>query len=451
MLWPAIYNGFPLLYPDSMTYLDDGRIVARAVFLHKRSGYYGMRSFFYSLGILPFHWNLTVWPVVVLQSLLMAYVLWLVMRAVVPRWRLPSYLALMLVLSATTSLSWYVTLVLPDFLGPAVYLCIFLLVFASETLSRLEKASLYLIAWWGITSHATHLLLAAGLWLLLALLTWLQKRPQLAYLRAVGSVGIVLLAAAAAQLALHGYLYGEPSLNGQRPPFLTARVIADGPGRWYLEKHCGEVKWVVCDHLKNLSSDPDNLLWGSDGLWQNLSDQDGKRLMREEMPFVLATLRTYPQEQFSRSAANFWGQLQTFGYDDLDPSSWVLDEFDTVLPAAKQSYMRSRQARNEMPLELFATIQNWTVLVSLALIAVLMPMVSFGRTAGRALLTGLSVVVFATVVANALITGTLSMVEDRLQSRIVWLVPLLAGLLVLELLLTDRPIAKETLASADIH
>jgi hypothetical protein len=55
LAWPAFYNGFPLLYPDSMTYLDDGRIVARAIFLHQFSSYYGMRSFFYSLGILPFH------------------------------------------------------------------------------------------------------------------------------------------------------------------------------------------------------------------------------------------------------------------------------------------------------------------------------------------------------------------------------------------------------------
>ena len=59
LAWPAFYNGFPLLYPDSMTYLGDGRTVARAVFLHQLSDYYGVRSFFYSLVILPFHWNLS--------------------------------------------------------------------------------------------------------------------------------------------------------------------------------------------------------------------------------------------------------------------------------------------------------------------------------------------------------------------------------------------------------
>lgn len=45
LAWPAIYNGFPLLYPDSMTYLGDGPAVARAIFLHRFSQYYGVRSF----------------------------------------------------------------------------------------------------------------------------------------------------------------------------------------------------------------------------------------------------------------------------------------------------------------------------------------------------------------------------------------------------------------------
>ena len=63
MTWPAFYNGFPLLYPDSMTYLGDGPAVARKIFLHQSSNYYGMRSFFYSLGILPLHWNITAWPI----------------------------------------------------------------------------------------------------------------------------------------------------------------------------------------------------------------------------------------------------------------------------------------------------------------------------------------------------------------------------------------------------
>jgi len=72
MTWPALYNGYPLRYPDSMSYLEDGGLVARALFLRKFSADYGGRSFIYCLGILPFHWNVTPWPIVALQALLTA-------------------------------------------------------------------------------------------------------------------------------------------------------------------------------------------------------------------------------------------------------------------------------------------------------------------------------------------------------------------------------------------
>lgn len=436
LTWPAFYNRFPILYPDSMTYLDDGRLVARALFLHQFSAYYGMRSFIYSLGILPFHWNVTVWPVIAFQAILVAWVLWLTVRSTVssttrsvrPQQTAPAYLALIVPLSIFTSLSWYASLVLPDILGPLLYLSIYLLVFAGSTLSRAERGPLYLFSWWAIASHATHLMLAAGLCALLALLALFARGNRRLRLQSIVPVAMVVLLAALAQLALNGYLYGHPSLNGERPPFLAARIVSDGPGRLYLERHCGQVKWVICDHLDRLSGDPDNFLWGDDGLWQNLSESEGKRLMQEEMPFVLATVRAYPREQLAKSAENFWDQLRVFGLFDLGPSSWMLDQFKPVLPAARASYLASRQARDALPLEEFSSLQFWTVAVSLLLIAALLPHL-WGRRASP--LPGLVVVIFAVIIANAVVTGTLSMVEDRFQSRVIWLIPFLAGILIL--------------------
>src|ERR1035437_8563149 len=175
LAWPAFFNGFPLLYPDSMTYLGDGPTVARAVFLRQFSEYYGVRSFIYSLGILPFHWNITAWPIVALQCLLVAWVVWLVVRSISPRHAVKHYLILVLVLSLLTSVSWYSAFIMPDILGPVLYLCIYLLVFARQTLSRAERLTLYAIAWWGVTAHATHLLLAAGLCVLLVLFAAFER------------------------------------------------------------------------------------------------------------------------------------------------------------------------------------------------------------------------------------------------------------------------------------
>jgi hypothetical protein len=41
-------------------------------------------------------------------------------------------------------------------------------------------------------------------------------------------------------------------------------------------------------------------------------------------------------------------------------------------------------------------------------------------------------VIFFTVIANAFVTGVLSEVDGRYQSRVIWLLPLLAGAFVLE-------------------
>jgi hypothetical protein len=427
MMWPAIFNRYPLLYPDSMTYLESGPPVARALFLHQISDYYGMRSFIYSLGILPLHWNATLWPIVSLQALLTAYVIWLVVRSILPRRTVLWYLALVAFLSLLTSASWFVSLIMPDILGPLLYLCVYLLVFARDTLSRRERIAVAGVACWGVASHATHLILAAGICLLLAAL-WatFRKGFMSGRLKAVGELAAIVVIAALAQVALNSYLYGKPSLNGERPPFLTARLIADGPGRWYLEQHCSEVKFAGCGHLRELRADSDQFLWADDGVWRTSSSDAQEQMLREEIPFVLATLRTYPRAQLSKSALNFWQQLSAFEIG-FDPNDWMVRQFDEVLPSGKARFLQSRQALNDLPFDFLSMIQNWTVLTSLPV------MVIFGILLWRRWtygLAGLVLVIIPTVLANAFVTGVLSTVEDRYQSRVVWLIPFLAVTLI---------------------
>ena len=90
--------------------------------------------------------------------------------------------------SLTTSLAWYVCFVMPDILGPVLYLAVYLLVFAHDTLSTREKGAVAVIAAWSMASHSTHLLLATGLCVLLALLFVLRWPPLRARGRAIGVV-----------------------------------------------------------------------------------------------------------------------------------------------------------------------------------------------------------------------------------------------------------------------
>jgi len=351
------------------------------------------------------------------------------MRSILPPQPVKGYLVLVILLSLLTSLAWFASLIMPDILGPVAYLCIYLLLFARETLSRVEYLTVTVIAWWTIASHVTHLMLATGMCVLFALLLVLRRQSMHSRLRALGEVAVIVSLAAVAHLALHDYLYGKPSLNGKRLPFLMARVIADGPGDWYLEHHCGQVKLTICDYVDELPMDTDDFLWAADGIWQRASEQTKARLREEEIPFVLATLRAYPREQLSKSASNFWHQLMTFDLSLFHPDDWVLQEFDRVLPAERSSYIQSRQARDALPYKVFTSIQDCTVIVAVVLIGVFTPRM-WSRRSPR--LAGLGLVIVSTVVANAFVTGILSMVENRFQSRVIWLLPLLAGILVLD-------------------
>jgi hypothetical protein len=147
------------------------------------------------------------------------------------------------------------------------------------------------------------------------------------------------------------------------------------------------------------------------------------------MPFVVATVRAYPREQLEASAANFWGQLQSFGIYGFDPSPYILDSFAKTLPKARDSYIAGRQAKGTLPLDMMTEIQLWTVLPALGIVAVSIALL-WRRYSLR--LAGLSLIVISIVLANAFVSGVLSVVDDRYGCRVIWLIPLLAAAFLLD-------------------
>ncbi len=113
----------------------------------------------------------------------------------------------------------------------------------------------------------------------------------------------------------------------------------------------------------------------------------------------------------------------------LRPNRWVSDVFEKVLPGARSHYLETRQAQRALPDEFSTSAQNWAVMTSLVLIGTLMSFI-WRRRGPR--VVGLTAVIVFMVIVNAFVTGVLSNVEDRYQGRVIWLLPLLAGVFVLE-------------------
>jgi hypothetical protein len=423
MCWPALWNGYPLLYPDSISYVDDGRGVLQAL-LHRGTGFAGMRSEMYSLGIYLVHWKRSPWPVVGMQALIVAWVVWLVVRALLPRRPVLAYLAIIVALAGLTSVSWYVCVVMPDVLGAVAYLGMYLLVFAPETLGRGERWGVMALIWWGLTAHPTHLMLAVGLAGMLGLLLAVRWPAMRGRGRALAVVGALAVLAAGAQMALHWRLYGKATLSGNRPPYLMARVVADGPGTWYLRAHCGTLGWAICAQVDNLPDNDDAFLWGDHGVWPSADAATQQRLLAEEMPLVKAAVIAYPRAQFDRSMANFRSQLNDFGVDDFDNNEWMEASIGQVFPGAEGPYSRTREKRDALRTNGWTRLQRRAMWVSLAMLAGLLPVL--WRRVG---VQGLMAIVLPVVVANALLTAVLSSNDSRYQARVVWLVPMAAFVL----------------------
>jgi hypothetical protein len=316
---------------------------------------------------------------------------------------------------------------MPDILGPVLYLCLYLLVFAPESLGRVERAGLVVLACWGAASHSTHLVLAVALGAWFAVLRtarWPGMRGRGG--RLLWVAGIVAVAAAA-QMVVHARLYGKASLFGNPPPFLMARLLGDGPARLYLQQHCRTLPWTICLHVGNLPTTEASFLWAPTGIWKTATPLQRASLRREELPLLVATLRASPREQMGRSWANFVELLMTVGPADFwnygtDPAG-----LEFALPGLGHRYALTRQSRNDLPQRLFGVIERRVIVVSLSIVALLLPWL---WRRGRGRLLGLAATVVFVVPVNALLCGVVSCNDPRLQDRVVWLVAMLAGIMV---------------------
>jgi hypothetical protein len=427
--WPAIFNGYPLLNPDSGEYLATGHTV-----LHKLLGgdvpawmLASNRSEVYAAGLSLLEWGSNIWPVVAVQALMTAFVLWLVVRSLCRR-PVVVYLALVAGLSVVTSVSWYASFAMPDILGALVYLGLYLIVFAGESLRPWEVAAASAIVWWGTMAHNSHLLLAFVECLLLVVLwavRWTALRGRGRWL--LWGVGVIALAAGT-QSAVHARLHGRASIFGSHPPYVTARVLADGPARLYLQQHCAALTWEICRHVGNLPTDEQRFIWEPGNIWSSATPEERERLRAEEVPLVVATLRAYPVQQTEASLKNALHQLVFMGPAEfIDAPYFTEATLDGIAPGVYAKYRQTVQARDGMPQTFVRRAQM--VFVALSALFILWRLPWLFRAGGRRLM-GLAIIVLSLVPANAFVTGALSALDARYQGRVAWMVVLLAALTV---------------------
>ena len=117
----AVWNGFPLIFYDTGAYILEG---LGHVFLVERAPVYADLLFLAG-------GNFSLWPIVILQALMISYLILEVARVEVPGLSLLGLSMIGAGLSLFTGIAWYAGQVEPDIFTPMVILGCWLLLFRS--------------------------------------------------------------------------------------------------------------------------------------------------------------------------------------------------------------------------------------------------------------------------------------------------------------------------------
>jgi hypothetical protein len=306
---------------------------------------------------------------------------------------------------------------MPDVFAAVTILVAALLTLHRGNLSALEKIALALLSCLAITFHASHLLLACGLLVIAPVISrflhdsWSQTAAILAWL------GVPLLCAVVGILIVGIVGFKEVSVAPASPPFLLARVIEDGPGYRYIKEMCPRERFAVCAFSDDLPRTANEFLWLPEGVMTPASPEVRKQIREQEMEVVWAAVRAYPLDQAWASARAFVYQLGNF---ELWPFYWGHLDFSNP-----RDPRPPRPPSKEHGLFIAFSVIHYVVVIASVLVLVRVS-VSQMRPLPR---EHVALVVFIGlgIIGNAAICGVLSGLAGRYQSRVIWLLPLLAA------------------------
>ncbi|MDR3510604.1 MAG: hypothetical protein P4L73_03140 [Caulobacteraceae bacterium] len=477
LLWPAFVAGRPTVFADDGGYWRLGRIVVvqglgldrtapdpfdlltgaqvvdRQVIPDPRlfSTFAAARSASYGVFLFATQQIGTLWLTVALQALAVAASLRVLWRAAAPRAGEWTYLAMIGALAAFSSLALFTSFAMPDVFAGLAILAMVGLGLYWDRLDGWRRLALWSLLAASLSVHASHLLVGALVLPAAALALWRLGAPRAAVLTRLGALAAAI--GAAGLLGLAGTV-GVSAVIGapaHSPPFLTARLLADGPGRTYLRRACARAEpFFLCRFKDRPLDKSDQILWSNSaqaGVFTVSDVQDRLRLEAEAPRFVRAVILADPGGVALAALRDFGRTLGGFYVDDPlhDPCEtrrfwyWNDSALRVVVPDA--AHCPANAGLFLSPWPLYGSQATALILAVLVLWRLARERAR-GRGADdeRRLLAAAGVVA-AAVVVNAAVCGVLSGPFARYEARLIWLVPLLG-------LLAARALAERRSASA---
>ena len=260
-LWPALTNGFPVIYDDTGVYLMG---------LHTTPSW----PIFYSLFVVTGRLAGNLWVPVVLQTIVTIYLLTKSLSLLAGQKDLLTVSIWVSVLLAITQLPWLLSYVTADLFGGLSILCLIVLILKWEQMHWFDRMLFLGTAIFGglaATANA-FVLLPLGIAMFTAHRNIWRSNPSFRIAAGVFAFALIVL-----PVATNGVRFGHFMYAGGSSARMFSKLVDKGLAVPFLEAHCRYEHYHACDHLKLIRDHA-----GGEGfLWDGPASANGHQAWRD--------------------------------------------------------------------------------------------------------------------------------------------------------------------------
>jgi hypothetical protein len=419
LLIPAFYNGYPLVYSDTGSYITSGM---ELTIPKDRPIMYGLFANLFSL-------HFSLWLVIFVQSFIVFYVLWQTFKLGFNTVSKIFFIISIALFSWFTGLGWYTSQLMPD-IFTIVTICTLLLLLFKKKYSLYQTIIFSAVLIFSINTHFSNYLIAL---LTIALVFAITRSNFIPNVKKEVSFRLpVLIAIVAIAIgSMTNFIIGNTFKVSQNSHvFLMGKMLDSGVLKSFLDDNCSTKNYELCECKNTLSETSRNLLWDASSPLQKKGEWKNSEAGYNEILFDIATspkhLFLFIYNAMCSSLTQLFqnevgsGVVSNWYSDPTSPPHQVVSKY---FPFELNQYKQSRQNTNLWEQNIDLSLINY-INFFLLIIASIFIIIVFLDSKKRQRYSIESQIIVLTILTgimiNAIVTASLANVYDRLQARVSW-------------------------------
>jgi hypothetical protein len=427
LMIPALSNNYPFVYSDTGTYLLSGfeNWVPKD------------RPIFYGWFIRHLSLSISLWIPVFVQSFLTFFLIHTTVKHFVKvDWIRAASILISFILISCTGVGLFTGKLMPDIFTGLFILAGFLLFFCKD-LSRFEKILVSLIFYYGLLVHLSNIMVI----LLFVIFYLVYKLFSIKFnlIELVATLKIRILFFSMVFLAtitvpmVNVIYYDKFEFSSGSHIFMMGRMGESGILKRYLDSNCDEGKYRLCEFKDEIPAAATQFIWPENSIFYKTGGWDSTKVEYNEILWNIYSTPKYWKWLIADFSKSTLKQFFTFSPGGIAPHLKHTPPYYVIslkMPHELGEYIISKQNMDTFSIVDIERRQVWVVYISLALLLGLLftmndfkEINSFGN---KGILFFL-----AFMLLNAFVCGAMANVLDRLQGRVIWILPLLAIIIIL--------------------